>query len=141
MSESLDPTADVAVRLCSMGEAGLLKDAVQALLAILLAPDSGPVELKASIPLLLEADDAEALLVDFLNELIFLLDTKRFLVGQVEVEEIRLGEPSRLRVVLQGETHDPLRHLVKTEVKAATFHGMLIVRTCRGVEADVVFDV
>ncbi len=140
MFEFLDHTADVAVRLCSPGEAGLLKDAAFALMSILLSPESGSIELKISVPLSLEAEDPEALLVDFLNELIYLFDTERLLVGRVDVEEIRLDRPSRLRVVLQGETYDPPRHSAKTEVKAATFHGMRVVRTCRGVEAEVVFD-
>ena len=138
--EFIDHTADVAVRLRSTDEAELFRDAARALLAIILDPASEPVGASDAVPLTLESEDGEALLVDFLNEIIFLFDTRRFLAGEVDVKSIALGRPARIEAVLRGETYDPARHAAKTEVKAATFHGMTIARTPAGFEADVVFD-
>jgi SHS2 domain-containing protein len=106
----------------------------------LLGPDADPIGSVHATPLELDAEDPEALLVDFLNELIFLFDARRFLAGDVEVKRITLGRPARVEAVLRGETYDAARHSARTEVKAATFHGMHIERTPRGLEADVVFD-
>ncbi|MBI4601229.1 MAG: archease [Planctomycetes bacterium] len=141
MFEFLDHTADVAVRLRSRDEAGLFRDAMRALLAIVLDEErSAPVEPREAREVRLEAEDAESLLVDYLNELIFLFDTARFLARDLEASRIELGRPARLDGRLLGERFDPARHLAKTEVKATTFHGMEVRRGPEGLEAEVVFD-
>jgi len=141
MFELLDHTADAAVRLRSPTEAALFQDAAAAHVAIVLdLGASAPVGTGLLRPLVLEAEDPEALLVDFLNELIFLFDTERFLTGRVDVEHVRLEKPARLQAKLLGEVHDPARHSARTEVKAATFHDIEIRRTPAGLEAVVVFD-
>ena len=78
--------------------------------------------------------------MDYLNELIYEFDTRRFLAIEVEFHLLRTGGPSQLRAVLKGEIFDPSRHVLKTEVKAATFHGIDVRRTPDAVEADVIFD-
>ena len=139
--EFLDHTADTAVRLKSADPKELFRDATRALLAIFVASGEGsPVVPRASLPIRVEAEDGETLLVDYLNELVFLFDTKQFLALDLEASVVELEAPSRVEGTLKGETFDPARHVVKTEVKAATFHGMEIKKTKEGLEADVVFD-
>ncbi len=141
MFEFLDHTADAAVRIRASTGAELFRDAARALLAIVLEPASvARVAALEAVPIQLEAEDGEALLVDFLNELIFLFDTRRFLAAEVEVTRLTLAPPARIEAVLRGETYDPARHAARTEIKAATFHGMKIERSPEGFTADVVFD-
>lgn len=141
MIEFLDHTADVAVRLTAPDEAGLLQEAARALLEIQLTETSrAAVRPQVRLPLELEAEDGEALLVDFLNELILRFDTERLLVAAVDIEEASLGCPARLRGHVLGESLDCMRHVAKTEVKAATFHDLKIRRNAEGWSADVVFD-
>jgi SHS2 domain-containing protein len=141
MFELLDHTADVAVRLKSASPEELFRDASRALLSVQLdLGASEPVAARETVPLSLEAEDLEALLVDFLNELIFLFDTRRFLAARLDVARLDAGKPARLAGTLQGEPLDAARHAVRTEIKAATFHGLAIQRTPAGLEADVVFD-
>jgi SHS2 domain-containing protein len=139
--EYLDHTADTAVRLRARDGPDLFREATRALLSILLdEAASAPVAEAQSVAVRLEAEDPEALLIDYLNEMIFLFDTRRFLPSGLEVETLRLGKPALLDAVAKGETYDPSRHKAKTEIKAATFHGLAIRRTGDGLEADVVFD-
>ena len=139
--EHLDHTADMAVRLHARDEPDLFREATRALLSILLdGAESAPVADRESIAVRLEAEDPEALLIDYLNELIFLFDTRRFLPSRLDVSALRLEKPALLEGTVVGETYDPARHRAKTEIKAATFHGLEIRRTGGGLEADVVFD-
>jgi SHS2 domain-containing protein len=139
--EYLDHTADTAVRLRARDGPDLFREATRALLSILLdEAASAPAAAVESIDVRLEAEDAEALLIDYLNELIFLFDSRRFLAAELEVGVLRLEKPALLEAVVKGETYDPARHKAKTEIKAATFHGLEIRRTGGGLEADVVFD-
>ena len=139
--EYLDHTADIAVRLRSADAAGLFQDATLAVLGILLdAGESSPLEPGISDPVDLESEDGESLLVDYLNEIIFRFDTRKLLPASLEVAEALLGKPSRLRGAVRGEIMDPRKHSIKTEIKAATFHGLQIRSMPSGLEAEVVFD-
>jgi SHS2 domain-containing protein len=51
------------------------------------------------------------------------------------------GDRWTLRAEARGESRDPARHGIKVLVKAVTYHGLEIVRTERGYEATVVFDI
>lgn len=78
--------------------------------------------------------DREATLVHWLNELIYLAETERW----VGVEFAATGATeTELRMRLRGVVVDE----APARVKAATFHGLRIAAVSDGVEADVVLDV
>jgi SHS2 domain-containing protein len=84
-----------------------------------------------------EALDQEALLVDWLNHLLYLFDTQGFLAKKIEILEITT---TRLKARLMGEELDLQRHTVKTGVKAATYHHLVIRPQDGGWEATIIFD-
>lgn len=141
MFEFVDHTADVAVRLRAEDERGIFGDATRALLSLLIEePDSlggGPVAFRE---LSLSAEDGEALLIDYLNELIFLFDTRRLLGTALDIRHLDVGRPAVLRAALATRVFDPGKQAAKAEVKAATFHGMKLSKVSGGIEALVVFD-
>jgi SHS2 domain-containing protein len=138
----LDHTGDAAIELEAPDAASLFQEAAGALLELFVdgAASSGPVEERERLPVELHAEDGEALLVDFLNELILLFDSERFLCARVELESIEIGSPAHLRGVLRGEPLDGSRHVPRTEVKAATFHGMKIRDDGGALSTVIVFD-
>ncbi len=84
------------------------------------------------------ADDAPALVVAFLNELLLLHATDGFLVRDVHARPV--GEPPTAVIAsVTGEPFDPDRHTARTEVKAATFHR-LVFDPARG-RARVIVDI
>jgi SHS2 domain-containing protein len=82
------------------------------------------------------ADDREALLVDFLNELLLLHETEEASFAGLEIEYLSSKELRAVvrTVALHGEP-------VGTGVKAATYHRLTLRETERGVEAEVYLDV
>jgi SHS2 domain-containing protein len=83
------------------------------------------------------AGDREALLVAWLNELLYLLDTRRFLPRQSRITDL---SDTALTAELVGDTVDPSRHAVRRMIKAATYHG-LSLREANGLwEARVILD-
>lgn len=146
MFEFLDHTADTGVRLTAADPTGLVQSAVEALRCIYLGEkgaasfaEASDPETTTRLPIDLDAEDGEGLLVDLLSELIFLFDTRRFLCTHVEVVNVCLGAPAVLEGTLVGRTAaadvEP-----ETEVKAATHHGLEIRRRGNRLTADVVFD-
>lgn len=78
--------------------------------------------------------DRAALLVDWLNELIFLAETERWV--PVEFQVVR-DTDTMLRVLARGGSVEQ----APARVKAATFFGLDIHPIPEGLEAEVVFDV
>ncbi len=70
------------------------------------------------------AEDPTRLVVAFLNELIVLESAEGFLVRRLTVRSVG-DPPTSLVAAASGETFDPARHLLRTEVKAPTFHALL----------------
>ena len=80
-----------------------------------------------------EARDLGSLLVDWLEELIFLADTQSFVPERVPSLELECG---RLRALVEGR-----RAALAPLVKAATYHGLHFSRADASWRAQVVLDV
>ncbi len=83
-------------------------------------------------------DDPSSLVVAYLSELLRLQSEGDFLVRAVEARPVG-SPPTAVVASVRGETFDPSRHPVKTEVKAITFHR-LEFDTARG-RARVIVDI
>ncbi|HXV19947.1 MAG TPA: archease [Desulfuromonadales bacterium] len=73
-----------------------------------------------------EGGDAEELLVNWLNEILYLFEIRRFFPLDFEIEEVR---GNRLLARVRGEPFDPQRHPVEREVKAVTYHQLRVEKT------------
>jgi SHS2 domain-containing protein len=129
----IDHTSELALRLEADDWAALLTEAVRAIAAELVR-EGGHAGAARARTIALEASDREALLVDLVNELIFLAETERWApadVTPVEASEkvVRLDCPG---VALAGPP---------SRIKAATFHGLSVRTAGAGVAAEVILDV
>jgi SHS2 domain-containing protein len=71
------------------------------------------------------AEDREALAMDFLSEVLNIIQSDGFLVGYVRVDAI---SDTDVRAELIGEPYDQARHELHTEVKAITYHLLKIAQ-------------
>ena len=115
--EFFDHTADVGLRASGATLAELFTRMAQGLTE-LIAEDS-PLQPASSRSIRLTADSAEALLLAWLQELLFWFSTERFLPVQYELDEV---SPTTLSGRVRGDTFDPSRHVQGREVKAITRH-------------------
>jgi SHS2 domain-containing protein len=70
------------------------------------------------------SSDTDALVVDWLNELLYRYEAEGFLPGDFHVS-VDDGATS-LTARCHGEPFDPERHGTLTAVKAATYHGLVV---------------
>ncbi len=98
------------------------------------------VKSKIKKEIVLEKDNIEMLLFDFLQELIFLKDAKLLLFSKIKVS-ISEGKPNKLKAILQGEKIDPKKHNLKVDVKAVTLHRFEVKKTKAGWFARVILDI
>ena len=85
--------------------------------------------------------DLELLLLRFLNELIYLRDAQALLLWPREIHVEAAPGEAHLAAELVGERMDPQRHRLATDVKAATAHGLSLVREDGRYRATITLDV
>jgi SHS2 domain-containing protein len=83
------------------------------------------------------ADNDIDLLYAFLAELIYIKDTENVFLAKFE---LTFREGSGLTCIAYGEPIDRQRHVLKTDVKAVTYHNFVFERTAAGYRARVILD-
>jgi SHS2 domain-containing protein len=93
-----------------------------------------------SIPVEIAGRDLEQLLYRFLEEIIYVFETRRFLLASVESLVIEAGAGGKiLRAILRGDEIGPKTEL-HGEVKAVTYNEMKIGEDCGGWTVQAVLD-
>lgn len=128
-------TAELAIRLEAPSLAELFAEAARAL-AVVMGGDAvleRPGESTERVKL--GATDPEALLVGWIDELVYLSETKQRLFPHAAVER---ASGTEIVAIVEGVV---VPHLV-TQVKAATYHGLHVITGADGsVSARVIVDV
>jgi len=125
-------TGELRVRLSARTFEGLLAEAGRALAELL--ADEPPGELQEPERVSLQDVDRAALLVHWLDELIFLSETRKRIYS-----DFHLLSATEREVTADVRGWPATR--VRTQVKAATFHGLEVVAGPGGCSAEVVLDV
>jgi SHS2 domain-containing protein len=110
----LEHTADMGVEAAAVTLEALFEQAAQGLRAE-----------RRTIDLHLEGDDREELLVAWLNELLYLIQSRSLWPLDLVVEEITAG---RLEARIRATPFDAGRHRLQREIKAVTFHQLCVRR-------------
>lgn len=102
--------------------------------------DWSKVESRSRREIRVGGKDREQLLVRFLNEILYLFDTERFLLGRAASLEIGAGQAGglELRAVVEGDVLAQ-SHEIHGDVKAVTYHDLKI-EECGGFTVQVVVD-
>jgi len=133
--EIVNHTADVGIIAYGADISETFANAARALFSLITELDDVEEVLYRDIEL--TAVDEESLLVEWLNELIYLFDAENVIFKRFDIIELN---NTRLKARSYGEKVDSSRHKLKTGVKAATYH-MLKVDRGNGCKAQVLFDI
>jgi SHS2 domain-containing protein len=128
-------TADIAYRIFGDSLAEIYVNAAHALVATM--TDRRLLRIRETRDIEVEAPDREALLVNWLNYLLYLYDVDGFWGRDFDILEL---DDNSLKARARGEKYDPERHAGKTAVKAATYHYLEITPRDHGWQATVIFD-
>ena len=132
--EVLDHTADVGIIAYGADTKQAFANAARGLFSLITELDDINENLYRDIEV--TATDEAALLVNWLNELIYQFDTHSFLFNRFE---FTIFGHRRLKARAYGERVDSSRHRLKTGVKAATYHLLEISQG--GGRVSVIFDI
>lgn len=136
MWEHFHHLADIGVRGIDNTLEGAFEYAASALMAVICDPKM--VKPDFAIEIQCSAPDAEILLADWLNALIYEMDVRKMLFSKFRVQI----QGNTLTAVAYGEKTDAERHSTAVEVKAATYLELKVAPNEQGLwVAQCVVDV
>jgi len=132
---TIEHTADIGVccRAPTLGR--LFECAARAMFKIIVPLDA--VEAAEKVPVALTAASLEELFVSWLEELLYIWESKRMLLSSFKVSKIASDS---IEAEVAGEPYDAGRHDLQSEIKAATYHDLRIERKGDAWEVRVIFD-
>lgn len=126
MWEHFSHPADVGIRGVSETLEGAFAEAAYAMVAVMCDPQK--VRPAVPVDILCDSLDMELLLSDWLNSLIYEMDSRKMLFSRFNVSI----DGTQLWAKAWGEKTDPLRHDIAVEVKAATYMELKVCKTDKG---------
>ncbi len=128
-------TGDLGIELAAPTRGELFRRAAIAL-ASLLVETAGVTAIEQR-QITVEAEADLDLMHDLLTELLALFTVEGFIWRDASVEEAGRS----LRVTLRGEPFDPTRHAFRGEIKAVTYHQLMVESSPDGWRSRIIFDV
>jgi SHS2 domain-containing protein len=129
--EERDHTADWSLHVWAPDFAGLLEQAAKGMADLSGVKTAGGERITRSLKV--ESTDAEGLLVNFLTELLHIFDQENLFFDKFTLSV----SENTLQAAMEGF---PVLER-KKEIKAVTYHNLVIEKKAKGLEADIVFDV
>ena len=133
-------TADVAFEARGKDLEELFTSAAEATMNVMVA-DLDTIGVRERLEFVVEHEELDLLLFNFLQELIFLKDARRLLLRVVSVSIDNGPAGFRLCARAVGEELDPAKHNLIVDVKAVTLYRFLLQQTEDGWLATVVLDI
>jgi SHS2 domain-containing protein len=133
--EVLDHTADIGLIIYGQDLKGLFENAGKAFFHLI--TDLRKVRRRVEKRVRIGEESLDRLMVDWLSELLYLHDVENLLFKGFKVESV--GEDG-LRAVVKGEPFQEKIHVIKTEVKAVTYHRIEVRQENGRWKAQIIFD-
>jgi len=129
----LDHDADIRLEVCGASREELFENAAGAMLSLM----TDRAKVRPALEKRITVPGNGELLINFLNELLFVWDVERFIPAEVAVSFEREG----LTALLRGEPFDEGRHSIELELKAVTYHKFAITEEKGKFKATIIIDV
>jgi len=133
--EILDHTADIGLLVYGEDLKSLFENAGEAFFNLI--TDLKKVRLRTERKIEIRRESLERLMVDWLNELLYLHDVENLLFKGFHVESV--GEEG-LKAKVKGEFFQEGVHVIKTGVKAVTYHQLEVLQEKDRWRARIIFD-
>ncbi|HEY0757566.1 MAG TPA: archease [Ktedonobacteraceae bacterium] len=134
--EAFEHTADIGLHVYGQTLPVLFLNAAAGMESLMVAP--AQIETRVSREVYAEGHDLVALLIAWLNELVFLFDTEYLLLKQFEISDFT---GTSLRATVSGEPYNSARHDLSSAIKAVTWHEAEVSVEAMGYRARIIFDI
>ena len=134
--EIIDHTADIGITSYGTDIKQVFSNTALGLFSLITELDNIKENVQRYIGI--SSQDRESLLVEWLNELLYIFDVDHIVFKRFEFDDLNERE---LKVKCFGDKINPKQQEIKREVKAATYHMLSIKKENNGFKAQVIFDI
>ena len=134
--EVIDHTADIGIVAYGATIKQVFANAALGLFDLMADLDDFKEGLQRELEL--SAEDVEVLLIEWLNELIYIFDVEHIIFKKFEIEKLT---STQIKARCFGERMKPGHHKLKREIKAATYHMLQISKEDSTYKVQVIFDI
>ena len=134
--EVIDHTADIGIVVYGADIKQVFANAALGLFNLMADLDNLKEDTKREIEM--SAEDVEVLLVEWLNELIYISEVEHIIFKRSEINEL---SNTKLKATCFGQKTRPGQHRLKREIKAATYHMLRLNKDDGGYKVQIIFDV
>ena len=134
--EVIDHTADIGIVVYGADLKQVFANAALGLFNLMADLDGLKENVKHEVGL--SSEDTEVLLVEWLNELIYIFEVEHILFKRFEINEL---SNNSLKATCFGEKINPKQHRIKREIKAATYHMLHLNKDDGNYKVQIIFDI
>lgn len=134
--EIVNHTADIGIKAYGASLKELFENAALGMFNIL--ADLEGITTSTELEVKVEAPDEEELLIEWLDELLFSFYTKHIIFFGFDIKELT---ENTLTAKVKGRFIGENKNRLKTEIKAATRHGLQIKKEGDTYEVQIIFDI
>jgi len=135
----LDHISDVYIEACGTDISEAFEQAGLAIYDTM--TDLNTIEMKLEYNINVESEDLKSLLYDYLDELLFLFDSKYLLFRDIKLKIDEINGKYVLKGILKGEKFISSKHMSKIGIKAATYSLMEFIKKKDGICIKFVMDI
>jgi len=132
----LEHPSDIGVEALGDSLKEAYQSAAEGMMSVIL--DVSSIQTLSEHQIHLTASDREQLLVQWLSEILYLYDGKGFACGEFTITKFTQTD---LESIVRGEPFDSNKHKPKLDLKAVTYHQLLVRETPDGGLVRVFFDI
>jgi len=132
----IDHTADIGIQVFGSDSQELFTNAALALFDVITEMDV--IKGRDSCNIAASGEDWPDLMINWLREVLYLWNGKEMLVKSVQI--LSLSE-NNISARIYFDAYTPDRHMIKTEIKAVTYHQLQVKSSPSGWEAQIIFDI
>ena len=148
--KEIEHTADIGVEIYGATLEELFQNAGYALFDTIV--EARTIQPSVSRIVAVEGQDIEALLMNWLRELLYLCSVEQEVYGHFGVKNLSCSGSlpnchtpdsctARMEAIVKGEPLDSQKHRFETEIKAITYHQFAVTQSNTCWQARVIFDV
>ena len=134
--EVIDHTADIGILVYGSNLKQVFANAALGLFELMADLTGVKEEIKREVEL--SAKDVEVLLVEWLNELIYISEVEHVIFKRFDIRQL---SNTGIKATCFGEKIKPRQHKLRRQIKAATYHMLKLNKDDSGYKVQIIFDV
>ena len=123
----LEHPSDIGIEARGATLADAFEQAARGMMSVII--NLSTVDCQTTREIIVTAADVEQLLVKWLSEILYMYDGQQFIMKEFQIQALTDTE---LKAMVKGEIYSSSKHQTKLDVKAVTYHQLIVEENDNG---------